>query len=262
MYKAIHLQTISLLICFLFGLSQAYAENDNVTVHSPIPITLEFAKTSKELSWGLMGRAEIPSDHGMLFIYAKPNQASIWMFNVLFDISVAFLDINGIIRQIDELKSYPEKLDPKRPVTSPFDMVLYPQDDPIFQFFKNKIVTSTFYATYAIEMNGGWFEKNAVKIGDVMRWDEKAGTGTVIQTIDISHYNPAPNQPIHLMLSEETPIAVWQPKQKSDRKITFLDADSKLISAGTLKGGEKYPIQNCPVLISDKPVKEIVIENS
>lgn len=146
-----------------------------------IPITLEFAKTADELTWGLMQRPSLPQDHGMLFIYPEPAKASIWMFNCLINLSVAFIDENGMIRQINELKAYPDKIDSKRPVRSPHELKLYSLKDPFIRFFEKRSVSTRFAVSFVLEMNAYWFQKHGVKVGDQLRWDEGSKTGTVIK---------------------------------------------------------------------------------
>lgn len=142
-----------------------------------IAIVLEHAKTEEQMMWGLMQRESLPENQGMLFHYPCAKKSSIWMFNCLIDLSVAFLDSEGKILEIYELKAYPEKMDPKRPVYSIDHLTkLYPADDPILSFFRKNKVVSTLPAHYCLEMNAHWFKEHSVKPGDFVTWDEKSGT--------------------------------------------------------------------------------------
>lgn len=132
-------------------------------------LTIEVASTPEQIAWGLMGRKEIPDDYGMLFVYETPKITSVWMFNCFVDLSVAFIDENGVIQEIHDLKAYPEKMDPKRPVKSINDLWLYPYKDPIVQFFHSNNVTSSFAVKYILEMKKGGFEKNGFKVGSVIK---------------------------------------------------------------------------------------------
>ena len=133
-----------------------------------IPITLEHAVTPEQHSWGLMGRESLPPSHGMLFHYATSKRMSVWSFNCHIDLSLAFLDSRGVILEIQDLKAYPEAMDPARPVLSPRDLSKYPLNDPITRFFIRNSVTSKKPATYLLEMNAGWFSENNVNVGDVL----------------------------------------------------------------------------------------------
>ena len=86
-----------------------------------IPIIIEHAQIPEELTWGLMQRNELPTNHGMLFHYPTDQFISLWMFNCLKDLSAAFINRKGIILEIHELKAYPYQMDPNRVVYSPKD---------------------------------------------------------------------------------------------------------------------------------------------
>lgn len=139
-----------------------------------VPITIEQAATVEEKTWGLMQRAELPENHGMLFIYQKPQKLSFWMFNCLIDLSLAFLDENSVITEFRQLRAYPEKMDPKRQVLSLEDLKKYPFFDPILIFFYKKQVSSSRKAQYALEMRDGWFRQNGVKVGDRLVWERSS----------------------------------------------------------------------------------------
>lgn len=117
----------------------------------PIPLTLEHACTKEERALGLSGRAFLPQNHGMLFHYDQPEIITIWMYRTLIDLSLAFLDETGTIRQINELKSYPEISDPA--------------------FFAARGVRSNFPATYALEMKAGFFAEHAIGPGARLTWE-------------------------------------------------------------------------------------------
>jgi uncharacterized protein len=148
---------------------------------STVPITLEFAKTPDELSWGLMKRDFLPQNHGMLFLYSKPHYISFWSFNCSIDLSLALIDKNGIVKQIEFLKAYPEKMDPKRPVNKVSDISNYPLNDPIVLFYESQSIHSSVPVQYVLEMNAGWYLDNNISIGDKIIWNEINGTGQFIK---------------------------------------------------------------------------------
>jgi len=139
-----------------------------------VPINIEQAATVEEKTWGLMQRKELPENHGMLFIYQRPQKLSFWMFNCLIDLSLAFLDEDSVITEIRQLKAYPEKMDPKRQVLSLKDLKKYPFFDPILIFFYKNQVSSSKKAQYALEMRSGWFREKGVKVGDRLVWERSS----------------------------------------------------------------------------------------
>jgi uncharacterized membrane protein (UPF0127 family) len=104
-------------------------------------IWVEVAKTPEERNRGLMGRKYLGQDEGMLFIFEAEDYHSFWMKNTLIPLSIAFIDRDGRIVWMTDMK--PLTLDshvPPKPVL------------------------------YALEMNKGWFSKNGIKTGDVVRF--------------------------------------------------------------------------------------------
>lgn len=136
-----------------------------------IPLTLEHAYTFEQLSWGLMQRSTLHQDHGMLFHYPKEEFISVWMFNCLKDLSAAFLNSQGIILEIHELKAYPDNMDPKRPVHSVQDFAKYSYDDPVSQFFIKNGIKSSSPVRYLLEMEAGWFKEKGIHPGDRLTWN-------------------------------------------------------------------------------------------
>lgn len=141
---------VTLLLCIVC-LPYAYGKE--------IPITLEFASSPEEIGRGLMHRKSLEPDHGMLFSFSKPQKLSFWMYNTWIDLSIAFLDQNRVIREIYEMKSYPEIQDAK--------------------YFAERSITSTIQANYALEMNKNWFNVHHVKPGDQVSWDVDSGKGYI-----------------------------------------------------------------------------------
>lgn len=146
-----------------------------------IPIELEYAKTEQQQTLGLMQRKELGTNQGMLFIYPKAEVHRIWMFNCFIDLSVAFLDDHLRIREIHELKAYPEMMDPKRPVLALEDISLYPPSDPIFKFFMQQSVQSSVKTSYVLEMNAKWFYNHRVTVGDQLIFNENSAQAYILQ---------------------------------------------------------------------------------
>lgn len=147
-----------------------------------VEFTLEHAVTDEQIAWGLMGRRELPENHGMSFTMPRKRRIQVWMFNCYVDLSVAFLDENRTILEIRDLKSFPDKMDPARPVNHLADLAKYPAKDPVRQFYLKNAVTSFRPAKYFVEMPKGWFKKNGVKPGDKIVWDYDSPIAAVIES--------------------------------------------------------------------------------
>jgi uncharacterized protein len=64
---------------------------------------VELADTPKESEMGLMYRASMPKDHGMIFDFAGRNEpVNMWMKNCLFPQDMLFLDAKGTVVAIAE----------------------------------------------------------------------------------------------------------------------------------------------------------------
>jgi uncharacterized membrane protein (UPF0127 family) len=71
----------------------------NVTVNA------ELARSETEKTTGLMFRRTLADGDGMLFIWKTDRVLSFWMKNTLIPLSIAYIDRNGIIREIHDMKS-------------------------------------------------------------------------------------------------------------------------------------------------------------
>ncbi len=91
-------------------------------------IEAEVAATFESRAIGLMNRPEMAPQHGMLFIFTADDRHCMWMRNTLLPLSVAFLDGEGRIINIEQMQ----------PRTEDNHCAAKP-------------------ARYALEMNLGWF---------------------------------------------------------------------------------------------------------
>ena len=108
-------------------------------------ITAEVASTNSERSQGLMHRRMLPENRGMLFVFPEPALHAMWMVNTYVPLSVAFLDAEGVIINIEDMTPHTQTPhSAKRP------------------------------AKYALEANRGWFSKRAIQAGAKVRGLERA----------------------------------------------------------------------------------------
>lgn len=102
-----------------------------------ITLQVELAQTDEQRQKGYMERKNIPEETGMLFIFEKSQILSFWMKNTPTPLSIAYIDSNGKIRDIFDMK--------------PYDL---------------SSTMSSVSVKYALEVPQGWFKKNNIQIGD------------------------------------------------------------------------------------------------
>ena len=115
----------------------------------PHLITAEVAATPDSRDQGLMKRKSLAPDSGMLFIFPEARSYCMWMKNTYLPLSVAFLEDNGTIVNIAEMK----------PQTEDYHCAARP-------------------VRYALEMNVGWFSRKGLKPGLTVTGIEKAPGGS------------------------------------------------------------------------------------
>jgi uncharacterized membrane protein (UPF0127 family) len=115
-------------------------------------LAIEVARTPAEHEHGLMDRSWMPPDSGMVFVYTSPVREGYWMRDTLIPLSIAWLDQNGTILDIQDM----DALDDQH--------VHYPGLGtlPIAQLPRFADVLP--YA-YALETNVGWFVDHGVGVG-------------------------------------------------------------------------------------------------
>jgi len=114
-------------------------KTEQITV-SGTDIEVELAITPEEHMAGLMYRNTLEDNKGMLFVFPDEKRLSFWMKNTYVPLSVAFIDENGRITQIETMK--PRSLD------------LHDSREKV---------------RYALEMKSNWFEIHNVREGDVVK---------------------------------------------------------------------------------------------
>jgi len=105
------------------------------------PLIVELATTPAARGCGLSHRDELPQNNGMLFVFAEPRPHTFWMKDTSIALSIAFLDDSGRIFSIQDMLP----LDTDRH---------YPSGQP---------------ASYALEVNQGWFGRHGIEVGDVVK---------------------------------------------------------------------------------------------
>ncbi len=132
----------TLIACAL----QARAQMPEITLSiAGNKLTAEVAANDTERMQGLMHRRMMPEHKGMLFVFTSVAQHAMWMKNTFIPLSVAFIDSDGVITNIEDMK--PHTLD------------THPAVKPV---------------RYALEMNLGWFAKRGIKAGAKIEGLERA----------------------------------------------------------------------------------------
>lgn len=68
-------------------------------------VKAELADTNQSRQTGLMNRAYLPSNNGMLFVFDRSETQCMWMKNTLIDLDVAFADESGRILNVEQMKA-------------------------------------------------------------------------------------------------------------------------------------------------------------
>lgn len=108
-------------------------------------IRAEVVDTPETRARGLMYRESMPANHGMLFVFSFAEQQCFWMKNTLIPLSIAFLDDQGVIVNIADMKPQTENS--------------HCSAQPV---------------RYALEMNQGWFATRHIRPGFKISGLEKA----------------------------------------------------------------------------------------
>lgn len=130
----------SFLCLFALPLSASSADLPQKTLTiGANKLIVEVASTPQTRETGLMNRFSLQQDHGMLFVFEVPQELAFWMKNTYIPLSIAFVDVNGRILNIEDMR---------------------PQDESTHW--------SSGQALYAIEMRQGWFAARGIAAGDAV----------------------------------------------------------------------------------------------
>jgi uncharacterized protein len=104
-----------------------------------VEVAVEIADTRTEQARGLMERTELAEDAGMLFVLESERTPSFYMENTLIPLSIAFMNAEGRIVDIQDMQ--------------PLDETRHYPAEP---------------AQYALEVNQGFFAERGVQVGDTV----------------------------------------------------------------------------------------------
>ena len=107
----------------------------------PQEIVAEIAISLPQVMTGMMFRKDMAEKEGMIFVFRQPHRASFYMRNTYLPLSCAYIDSEGAILEIHDMK--------------PLD------ESPIEAESEN--------VQYVLEMKQGWFDRNNIPKGTVIR---------------------------------------------------------------------------------------------
>lgn len=110
-----------------------------------VRVRAEIADEADEQARGLMNRKRLGEERGMLFVYTEEREMSFWMKDTFIPLSIAYIDSEGRIVDIQDMK---------------------PLDD------KPPSYVSAKPAQYALEVNKGFFDERGVKVRDEVQLPE------------------------------------------------------------------------------------------
>lgn len=105
---------------------------------------VEVARTEEQQAMGLMNRASLAPDRGMIFPFAQPRPASFWMKNTLIPLDIIFVRSDGTIANV-AANTVPLSLEP---------------------------VLSEGTVGSVLELAGGRAEELGIKAGDKVAWTD------------------------------------------------------------------------------------------
>jgi len=108
---------------------------------SKISVDVEIANNTATRTKGLMGRASLGENEGMLFVFDRPGLYSFWMLNTAIPLDGIYFDENGTV--VDVIGMAPCGLN----VT------------------KCRTYTPKASARYVLEVNQGFSERNKIAVG-------------------------------------------------------------------------------------------------
>ena len=137
---------LALLLMTLLASTQALAQMPRIELSASFHrIDAEVAADQQNRMQGLMNRRSMATNQGMLFVFTHSDRHCMWMRNTLLPLSVAFLDEQGRILNIEDMKPQTEN---------------------------NHCASAP--ARFALEMNQGWFASKGIKVGQRIGGVEKS----------------------------------------------------------------------------------------
>ena len=97
------------------------------------------ARSEEDRAQGLMECTSLGADEGMLFIHDEPIEACFWMKNTPLDLSIAFVDDDGKVLNVEEMSAG-----------------------------SLEGICAVGLARFVLEMNKGWFAQRGISSGSIL----------------------------------------------------------------------------------------------
>ncbi len=107
------------------------------TQGSAVRLYIEIADTPLRQETGLMNRRTMAEDQGMIFVFPGATTVAFWMHDTLLPLSIAFIDANRRIVDLQDMQ--------------PLDETLHSSAQPY---------------VYALEVNQGYFRRHGIAVGN------------------------------------------------------------------------------------------------
>ena len=101
-------------------------------------LQLQFALKPAEHQKGLMYRESLDNDHGMLFLFDRPDKRGFWMRNTRIPLDIGYFDSSGQLLEIHKL---------------------FPYDETAVNSRSREVLI-------AVETNRGWYAANGIQVGE------------------------------------------------------------------------------------------------
>jgi uncharacterized protein len=102
-----------------------------------VEFEVQVAMTPEEMSRGLMHRASLGEEQGMIFVFPSPGPRAFYMLNTMIPLSIAYITPDGVVAEIHDMQPH----------------------DP------TSVRSRSAEIQYALEMNQGWFREKKIEPG-------------------------------------------------------------------------------------------------
>jgi hypothetical protein len=111
-----------------------------------VQIQVEIASTKPEIELGLSNRPFLDQDKGLYFLLGERREAEFWMKNMQFPIDIIWVDSGKVVGFVE-----------KAPIPTGNNIPIFKSPQPI---------------TNVLEVNAGFVEKNSIKEGDLVIYED------------------------------------------------------------------------------------------
>lgn len=138
---------LALLAIIAYQKYQNSVSKNSITIFTgagSVKINVEYADTQKKLKSGLMNKASLPKNSGMLFIFPDEKIREFWMKDTPIPLEIIFIGTKGSINEIISMEPC------------------------LLETELCTIYTSKNPARFAIEVNAGFTANNLIIEGDIL----------------------------------------------------------------------------------------------